>query len=476
VQGDGSGGFFLLLTESFAVRAMLGSLAAAGLVYLAVRTTGLRTNRARRILVLAPATVAAAAAVLSIGEAFLPRFWVATTAGSSAGQILDFLGEPWFLAPQREIDLLLIAWLVVASTLLARRAAGALLVRRLLARSRLPIGYAHLAATVERLAQSMAIRTPQLLLLPRCPGGAFTARILRPVVVVDPAVVDGLDDRETEGLLAHELAHIRRRDNLVAGALGVFRDLAFFLPPLHLAVRWFRVEREESADELACAHTNRPGAMASGILKVWDTCRIARRTVGCAAVPARSLVFAGAGTVSALGILEQRVERLIQERTPLSGLRKRVEVGAASAITGAAVVAAVMVPAWVVSRYDAAAIAVGYLAAPPVTEVEAPVFATFRRLAPERAETAGQAGGAALTGDPASACPCVETRTQWLDPQPVTVPEHARAMAWGSSDRATWELRSLESDRPRDARPLLTVSDPAQHVGFFVLGAAPQTP
>ena len=48
-------------------------------------------------------------------------------------------------------------------------------------------------------------------------------------------------------------------------------------------------------------------------------------------------------------------------------------------------------------------------------------------------------------------------------------------MAWRGDDMESWELRSVqEGSRARDARPLWTVSDPGQHVGFFVLGAAPQ--
>lgn len=475
----GSGSLFLLLTESFAVRAMLGSLAAVGLVYLAARTTPVHTSRARRLLLLAPVIAAAAVGVLSVGEAFLPRLWVATTSGGSAAQLLDFLGESWFLTPQRELDLLLVAWALVVAVLLSRRLAGITLVRALLAKAKPPVGYGELVSVADRLAAGMGIRTPEVLLLPKCPGGALTARTLRPAVVLDPLVVDELDPREVEGLLAHELAHIRRRDNLVAGAIGVFRDLTFFLPPVHLAARWLRMEREESADELACAHTRRPGALASGILKVWDNCNASRRALGCAAVPTRSLALAGGGSITALEAIEQRVERLIAPPGPMTRLRRRIELGVAGSVTVVAVGAAIAVPAWLVNRYDAAAIAVGYLAAPPVTTVESPVFATFRRLAPERG-TASGSETAAVPGERAAAsdaCPCVETRAQWLQGEPLRAQEAPRRMAWGSEDREVWELESVRRQTTsRDARPLLTVSDPAQHVGFFVVGAVPQSP
>ena len=63
-------------------------------------------------------------------------------------------------------------------------------------------------------------------------------------------LVEQLDTRELEGLLAHELAHIARRDVPLNVAIGVIRDLTFFVPPLHLAARWLRQEQEHAADDL----------------------------------------------------------------------------------------------------------------------------------------------------------------------------------------------------------------------------------
>ena len=468
MPGDGSGGLFLLLTESFAVRAMLGSVVAIGLVYVVIRGAGVRCGRARRLLVLAPITAAVAAAIVSVGDAFLPRLWVATTQSTSAVQLLQFLGEPWFLTPQRDVDLLLLAWATVALVLLTRRLTGVLAVRRLVGKAAPPSGYGDLVPVVDRLAQGMSIRPPALLLLPQCPGGAFTARALRPVLVVDPVVVDGLDQRELEGLVAHELAHIRRRDNLLAGIIGVVRDLAFFLPPIHAAARWLRQEREESADELASEITRRPGALASSILKVWESSTASRRPVVCAAVPPR-LALAGGGAV-----IEARVERLISIRDALPAWRRRAELGLAGIVTATAVGAAVALPAWMVTHHDAAGLAVGYLS--PVESVgsvpEAPAFATFRSLAPAPAAATSVGVSRPEAGAAMTACPCVETRTQMRDrSQPAAA---TSGIAWKSSrEDAPWELRSVRNaSLSRDTRALWTVSEPGQHVGFFVLGAS----
>ena len=135
----GSGGLFLLLTESFAVRALLGSLAAVGLVSLAVRSGRVHSGRGRRLLVLAPMSTALVVAALSVGDAFLPRLWV-TSSSAAGGQLLDLLGESWALVPQARIDVLLLAWAAVATALLARRLGGVVAVRRLLREATPPLG------------------------------------------------------------------------------------------------------------------------------------------------------------------------------------------------------------------------------------------------------------------------------------------------------------------------------------------------
>ncbi len=265
--GPPTGGFLLsLLTESFAVRALLGSLVAAGLAALVVRTSLVRTRAARRLVVLAPVTTAAAAAVWSLwdAEAYLPELWLTSAGAPSAGQVLQLLGEWRVVSPARGGDLLVVAWGLVAGVLLTRRAAGLVTARRLV-RMAEPVASDHpLARVAADLAGDLGLRRVRILLLDGCPGGAFTTGSRHPVVVVDPALTSSLDGRELEGLVAHELAHVARRDPLVEVLVGVFADLTFFLPTVSLAARRLRREQEESADELASTATRRPAALASG--------------------------------------------------------------------------------------------------------------------------------------------------------------------------------------------------------------------
>lgn len=507
---DGSGGFFLLLTESFAVRALLGSAAAGALAWVVVRLGIVRARHARRLLLLAPVIAVAGAALASLGEAFLPRLWLASTAAGPADQFLNFLGERWFLTPHQEIDVLLLVYMAVVGGLLVRRGLGLLAVRRLLATARPPDGHATLTRTFARLTVTMDVPSAELRLLRGCPGGAVATGLVRGVVVADPDVLAQLDEHETEALLAHELAHVRRRDALTGLVAGIVRDLTFFLPPVHLVARWLRLEREESADELAAGSTGKPGALASSILNVWERAGGTRRTLACAAVPTGREHPGTRRRTRTRRLVTTRVERLVSTQPLVGTWRRRIEISLAGGITGVAIAAAVAVPTWLVARWDAAALAVGYVQAPVVHEDDAPAFATFRALTPEASargdapaeavaddalaangwelvglpsevahspaltdtDVAGEADGDGIGGQStASSIPLVDGRIELRDG--VRQQGTPTRMVWASDD--AWRLTSTSQHATaRETRPLLTVSEPGQQVGVFVLGHGAQ--
>lgn len=486
-SGVAEGMFLHLMTQSFAVRALLGSLAAAGLASLAVRGELIRSSRARRLLVLAPVLTAAGAAFASAGESFLPQLTITTSRALPADRLLDLVGVA---VSQRELSVLFIAYVIVAATLLARRLLGIVAARRLLRRTTM-VADPRLEAIAADLTVRMRVRPPQLVLLTSCPGGAFTMGTRRPVVAVDPVLLDALDDRELEGLIAHEFAHIRRRDTLLGMTVGIVRDLAFFLPPLHLAARWLRSEQEESADDLATIHTRRPVALASSILKVWD-CSQGRSVprVACAAAgplrlapvggllserfdPAdqRRLTRSASETTRALAA---RVERLIGAAPALSPLRRRAEFALAASVLMLALSAAVVVPSYLSVDRHVDGLSFGYLLPPSDGPVESPAFATFRALTPSatavvpeaRHLSTGQRSvgqGSSPVADVPMPCPCVETPAQLN--QRIGASEPSRAHSWAADGYAPYEYRHTDVA----ARELWTLSDSGPQVGVFLV-------
>src|SRR5579871_1083936 len=92
--------------------------------------------------------------------------------------------------------------------------------------------------------------------------------ILRPVLLLPEGITDRLSMPQLNAIFAHELCHVRRRDNLTAALHMVVESLFWF----HPAVWWIRVglveERERACDESVLESSREALAYAEGILNV----------------------------------------------------------------------------------------------------------------------------------------------------------------------------------------------------------------
>ncbi|MCB9537640.1 MAG: M48 family metalloprotease [Myxococcales bacterium] len=89
-----------------------------------------------------------------------------------------------------------------------------------------------------------------------------------PEVVVSRVLIDALDDRQLEALLAHELAHAARGGNRRLTLLWLLRAAQALNPAALIAFRQL-VETEEAAcDALAARATKRPADLASVLIEV----------------------------------------------------------------------------------------------------------------------------------------------------------------------------------------------------------------
>jgi uncharacterized protein (TIGR03435 family) len=96
--------------------------------------------------------------------------------------------------------------------------------------------------------------------------------ILRPVLIWPQRLSERLDDEHIAAIVAHELMHARRRDNLTA-ALHMATEAALWFHPL---VWWMErkmvEERERACDEAVVAMGSRPGVYAESLLKACRFC------------------------------------------------------------------------------------------------------------------------------------------------------------------------------------------------------------
>jgi GWxTD domain-containing protein len=76
---------------------------------------------------------------------------------------------------------------------------------------------------------------------------------LKPVILVPAGLLAGLPAEQLEGILAHELAHIRRCDYLVNLAQSLVEGLLYYHPAVWWVSSVVRAERENCCDDVAVA-------------------------------------------------------------------------------------------------------------------------------------------------------------------------------------------------------------------------------
>src|ERR1035437_1727869 len=94
--------------------------------------------------------------------------------------------------------------------------------------------------------------------------------IFKPFLLLPEAITEHLTPAQLEGILAHELRHVQRRDNLT-GAIHMLVETIFWFHPL---VWWIRTrlmeERERACDEEVMRMGREPQVYAESILKVCE--------------------------------------------------------------------------------------------------------------------------------------------------------------------------------------------------------------
>lgn len=145
---------------------------------------------------------------------------------------------------------LVITWFAGALVFWARLAGGWIVATRM--RSTLvraaPLEWQR---TLDKIKTRIGISSPVALLVSALAQVPTVIGWLRPVVLVPVGVLAGLPPEHVEALLAHELAHIRRRDYLVNILQNVTEALLFYHPAVWWISSHIRKERELCCDDIA---------------------------------------------------------------------------------------------------------------------------------------------------------------------------------------------------------------------------------
>lgn len=192
------------------------------------------------------------------------------------------------------------AWLLGVACMMLAHLGGWWLLRRLRTRDLVPAGFEiqqALAHGCKRLGLWRTVRVLESsrVLVPVVMG------TLKPLVLVPCGILSHLSQRELEAILAHEIAHLRRWDDVANFLQCAVETVLFYHPALWWISRIVREEREICCDELAVSGgvERHDLAQALGHVALWQ-----------GSVPQPALAATGRMPVLA------RIQRLLKPPVP----------------------------------------------------------------------------------------------------------------------------------------------------------------
>ncbi|CAN5613989.1 hypothetical protein BH23PLA1_BH23PLA1_13980 [soil metagenome] len=175
--------------------------------------------------------------------------WPADPIGEGLRRVVGWL--PWL-------------WLSGTPILLALLGTGLIGAQRLRRDCR-PIETGRWPGLVQDLAWSLGVSPKVGLAVCERLAAPVLLGIVRPVILLPPAALSGWSVEQLQMVLLHELAHVRRRDNLVNLLQRIIESLLFYQPAVWIVSRWVRLDREQCCDRIVVEATNRPRAYAEAL-------------------------------------------------------------------------------------------------------------------------------------------------------------------------------------------------------------------
>lgn len=269
------------LLESLWQGAAIGM--AAWLALIALRAARPQTRYAIACIALLACLLAPLSALLGFalddGARTIPIHAAMIDAPTTAVASLPAVRAHWSSSIDTGLPWIVAGWSIGVLCMLLRLCAGALWVRRLrksatavidtallqrfeALRLRMRVGAAvQLRAWADDAAASLRPTVGTLL-------GPIAAGVVSPVVILPAALIARMPIDLLEALIAHELAHIRRRDYLINLLQTLIETLLFYHPAVWWLSRRIRHERELVADDLAARAIGAPRTVALALAEL----------------------------------------------------------------------------------------------------------------------------------------------------------------------------------------------------------------
>lgn len=277
---------------AFILFALLLSAAVSGLGALLLRSVAPGGRRSLALAVLSAPAFVLGMTVLHL----MPRFWEGCALLAGWDQLVSLV--------------LLIALAIVTAAALALNLTRLVLVERLLAACP-PLLDEDIKQRTAAFAGMLKVNPPDMRVLTTDAPLALSGGVRRPVIVLSSWLIEHLDARELDAVLAHELAHVVRRDSHIRWFARILRDATFYLPGSWHARTVLEADQELRADGLAIELTQRPLALANALAKVWRQAVVFGRQPKLADLhDGWSPAVAGASPT----LLEERLGRLLSNQ------------------------------------------------------------------------------------------------------------------------------------------------------------------
>ena len=212
-------------------------------------------------------------------------------------------------------------YLLVSLVLLCRMLVGYSVGRKLKADS-IDIANNRLQQFVEHLCEQWSMTVVPVVASCKQVTTPVVFGVLRPIILLPPCLLTGLNVEQLEALLAHELAHIRRWDLLVNLAQRIIEALLFYHPAVWYVSHRISIQREHACDDLVISTGWRPLDYCRALIGLAEACAMPRQPLMTASI---SISAFGRGPSE----FRQRILRLAGEsaeskpqmtRTGFSGL------------------------------------------------------------------------------------------------------------------------------------------------------------
>jgi len=226
--------------------------------------------------------------------------WPQTALAAGAASTDTFWFSPLLTAKTyfaQHLPLLVSLWLLGLVLMTLRLLGGLALTQRLRHYKALPLG-AKWEQQLNTLRQALGMSTPVQLLESALVRVPITIGLAKPVILLPVGAVTGLAPAQVEAILAHELAHILRKDYLVNLLQSVVETFFFYHPAVWWMSAAIRAEREHCCDDMAVAVCGDTLTYARALTEL--------EAMRLPATPSLALAFSGSS-----GSLLNRIKRLV---------------------------------------------------------------------------------------------------------------------------------------------------------------------